>query len=176
MKGTAAQQGNYTDWKEKTKQNNQWQSFGWRTKCRLTKSPVRCNLDYFLSHPSSMVAAAATANSRVKEVCWGGGLQMRWSDACPPSLLTLCPLVSLPLQVVYFTATFPYVMLFILLVRGVMLPGAAEGIIFYLKPDMSRLADPQVRGGVRQMLATRIFSVLWPLEWASSCHLWKELR
>lgn len=49
-----------------------------------------------------------------------------------------------PPQVVYFTATFPYLMLVILLVRGVTLPGAYEGIIYYLKPDLLRLKDPQV--------------------------------
>ncbi|XP_071768766.1 sodium- and chloride-dependent GABA transporter 2 [Centroberyx gerrardi] len=47
-------------------------------------------------------------------------------------------------KVVYFTATFPYVMLMVLLVRGVTLPGAIDGIKFYLYPDPSRLADPQV--------------------------------
>uniref|UniRef100_A0A673GAN6 Transporter n=1 Tax=Sinocyclocheilus rhinocerous TaxID=307959 RepID=A0A673GAN6_9TELE len=47
-------------------------------------------------------------------------------------------------KVVYVTATFPYVMLLILLIRGVTLPGASRGIQFYLYPDLGRLADPQV--------------------------------
>ncbi|KAM9820365.1 sodium- and chloride-dependent GABA transporter 2-like [Neosynchiropus ocellatus] len=47
-------------------------------------------------------------------------------------------------KVVYLTATFPYIMLFVLLVRGATLPGAAEGIVYYLKPNVTRLADPHV--------------------------------
>ncbi|XP_052354949.1 sodium- and chloride-dependent GABA transporter 2-like isoform X5 [Oncorhynchus keta] len=47
-------------------------------------------------------------------------------------------------KVVYLTATFPYLMLAILLVRGITLPGAAQGIIYYLNPNITRLADPQV--------------------------------
>lgn len=47
-------------------------------------------------------------------------------------------------KVVYITATFPYVMLVVLLVRGLTLPGALNGIKFYLYPDPSRLSDPQV--------------------------------
>ncbi|XP_017276824.1 sodium- and chloride-dependent betaine transporter isoform X2 [Kryptolebias marmoratus] len=44
----------------------------------------------------------------------------------------------------YFTATFPFLMLLVLLIRGVTLPGAVDGIIYYLSPDISRLSDPQV--------------------------------
>ncbi|XP_042829926.1 sodium- and chloride-dependent creatine transporter 1-like, partial [Panthera tigris] len=47
-------------------------------------------------------------------------------------------------KIVYFTATFPCVVLVVLLVRGVLLPGALDGIIYYLKPDWSKLGSPQV--------------------------------
>lgn len=48
-------------------------------------------------------------------------------------------------QVVYFTATFPYVLLVVLLVRGVTLEGYKEGIKFYIIPEWERLRDPKVR-------------------------------
>ncbi|XP_017266338.3 sodium- and chloride-dependent GABA transporter 3-like [Kryptolebias marmoratus] len=47
-------------------------------------------------------------------------------------------------KVAYFTATFPYVMLLILLIRGITLPGAWDGIYYYLYPDINRLANLEV--------------------------------
>lgn len=42
-------------------------------------------------------------------------------------------------------------MLLILLIRGVTLPGARDGIIYYLYPDISRLSDPQVRTHIQSL-------------------------
>ena len=47
-------------------------------------------------------------------------------------------------KVVWITATMPYALLFILLVRGLMLPGASDGIHFYLVPDLERLKESEV--------------------------------
>jgi len=47
-------------------------------------------------------------------------------------------------KVVYFTATFPYVVLLILLVRGCTLPGAGNGLYYLFVPKWSKLADMNV--------------------------------
>ncbi|KAJ0066648.1 hypothetical protein NL108_016752, partial [Boleophthalmus pectinirostris] len=45
-------------------------------------------------------------------------------------------------KVVYFTATFPYVVLTIYLIRGLTLHGAFNGVTFMFTPKMEQLADP----------------------------------
>ncbi|CAG2176151.1 unnamed protein product, partial [Oppiella nova] len=44
----------------------------------------------------------------------------------------------------YVTAIFPYFVMTALFIRGITLPGAGDGIKFYLLPDMSRLLEVQV--------------------------------
>ncbi|XP_025831651.1 sodium-dependent noradrenaline transporter-like [Agrilus planipennis] len=89
-------------------------------------------------------------------------LEMQWSDGLhamgyPKWQLVLCLLIVYTMlyislfkgvkssgKVVWVTATMPYVVLSILLVRGLMLPGAVKGITYYLKPELSKLREAQV--------------------------------
>lgn len=57
------------------------------------------------------------------------------------SMEPMCP------QVVYFTATFPYVVLTILFVRGVTLEGAFTGIKYYLTPQWDKILEAKVGCG-----------------------------
>lgn len=61
-------------------------------------------------------------------------------------------------KVVYFTALFPYFVLLCLLIRGALLPGAADGVIFYLQPRLDKLATVTVWSDA----ATQIFYSLGP--------------
>lgn len=44
----------------------------------------------------------------------------------------------------YFLAIFPYVVMLILLIRALTLPGAMNGVIFFLKPQWDKLLEPEV--------------------------------
>lgn len=47
-------------------------------------------------------------------------------------------------KVMYFTATFPYVVLLIFLIRGLTLKGSSDGLSYLFTPDLDILADPRV--------------------------------
>ena len=47
-------------------------------------------------------------------------------------------------RVVMITVPLPVLLLVILAVRGLTLPGAVDGVIYYLQPNFSKLADPRV--------------------------------
>lgn len=58
----------------------------------------------------------------------------------------LC-LINCIFQVVYFTATFPYIVLLILLIRGATLEGARNGIEYYIgsQSNFTKLGEAEVQ-------------------------------
>lgn len=48
----------------------------------------------------------------------------------------------------YFLALFPYVILIALFIRGVTLPGAGQGILYFITPQWGQLLNPDVRKGI----------------------------
>nr|XP_019941978.1 PREDICTED: sodium- and chloride-dependent neutral and basic amino acid transporter B(0+)-like [Paralichthys olivaceus] len=60
--------------------------------------------------------------------------------------VVLCKGIKSSGKVVYFTATLPYVVILILLIRGVTLEGAGEGISYYIgsQSNFTKLMEPEV--------------------------------
>ena len=75
------------------------------------------------------------------------GHWLRWRQQQDERLIILTYLLTDgvgAVQVVYFTATFPYIILTILLIRGALLPGAIDGVRFYVIPEWHKLSKPKV--------------------------------
>ncbi|CAH2104897.1 unnamed protein product [Euphydryas editha] len=72
--------------------------------------------------------------------------------------LCICNGVKSVGKIVYFTVLFPYVVLCALFIRGITLPGAWQGILYFLLPDWNQLAKPKVWADA----ATQIFYSLGP--------------
>lgn len=74
--------------------------------------------------------------------------QLRWTRSRTAfARISCCSHVCLCLhfQVVYVTATFPYFVLIVLIIRGATLEGSLQGVAFYLTPDWGRLGNAQVQ-------------------------------
>uniref|UniRef100_A0AAZ3Q044 Transporter n=1 Tax=Oncorhynchus tshawytscha TaxID=74940 RepID=A0AAZ3Q044_ONCTS len=60
------------------------------------------------------------------------------------SIVYICFIRGSRPSAVYVTATFPYLVLTIFLVRALTLPGSSEGLIYLFTPDVRPLSNPQV--------------------------------
>lgn len=58
--------------------------------------------------------------------------------------LCICKGIRSSGKVMYVTATSPYIFMAVLLVRNCMLDGAREGILYYIRPDFTKMKEIQV--------------------------------
>ncbi|XP_052122432.1 sodium-dependent dopamine transporter-like [Frankliniella occidentalis] len=144
--------------------NNTWNTeWCWESTNLLASNAT--NLTGLAATASSVLSNITTSrlhHSPAAEYFHRGVLEMQWSEGLhdmgtPKWQLVIClGLVYCMLYlslfkgvkssglVVWVTATMPYVVLTILLIRGLMLPGALTGIQYYLQPELARLQDTQV--------------------------------
>ncbi|KAL6064333.1 hypothetical protein STEG23_016746 [Scotinomys teguina] len=128
-----------------------WNTPDWRSFTMKTVPMPAWPTSHVTSLLTSVFCHRVLGEQCLEVLCGAGGARgLNWE-------LTLCLLVcwmlvyfcvwkgvNSPGKIVYFTATFSYVVFIVLLVRGMLLPGALNSIIYYLKPDWSKLGSPQV--------------------------------
>ncbi|CAG9815445.1 unnamed protein product [Phaedon cochleariae] len=146
----------------------------WNTpNCRPFDYPSKNHTEFNRSEivlPEVRFASAASEyfNRAILELHQSEGLHdlgsIKWDIAlCLFAVYVICYFslwkgISTSGKVVWFTALFPYAVLLILLVRGITLPGSAEGIEYYLRPNFSAIGSAEVWVDA----ATQVFFSLGP--------------
>ncbi|KAF7697165.1 sodium-dependent proline transporter [Silurus meridionalis] len=120
--------------------------------CNAIANAALCSNNTNVTH--SLSASEVFWNERVLGVVNSKGLDdpgpVRWQLAlCLLAawvIIFLCMLKGIHSsgKVVYVTATFPYFVLIVLIIRGATLEGSLQGVAFYLTPVWERLANAQV--------------------------------
>uniref|UniRef100_A0A915IXZ4 Transporter n=1 Tax=Romanomermis culicivorax TaxID=13658 RepID=A0A915IXZ4_ROMCU len=130
----ARQYSQYLGWKRNGSDENFWQ--GWYSQYANVswKSPSE---EYF----NGAVLQLSKGLDEPGGIVWGlvPCLLIGWIL----TFLCLIKGVESSGKAVYFTATFPYILLTVLLVKGLTLEGAMDGIMFYIKPNFTTLLNPK---------------------------------
>ncbi|XP_066245974.1 sodium-dependent dopamine transporter [Euwallacea similis] len=141
----------------------------WNTPdCRPFDLEAR-NASYAQNNSDTLASAASEYfNRAILELHKSEGLHdlgaIKWDTAlCLLAVYAICYFslwkgISTSGKVVWFTALFPYVVLLILFIRGITLPGSAEGIKYYLKPNFNVISSAEVWVDA----ATQVFFSLGP--------------
>lgn len=105
----------------------------------IKNNPVWARLRYFLGSKTEILLTGVTENRPQWLNCYNSTYTTN-PHIDPFLLFSVCVM-----QVVYFTAVFPYFILLVLLINNVQLPGAKNGILYFVTPVWSKLFEVKVR-------------------------------
>lgn len=96
---------------------------------------------YFFNETLGMTSGPFEFGGFTKQFMWlAGGLIVSWIWI----VFSVWKGAKTVSKVVYFTVLVPWFLLIVFVIRGVTLPGAMDGLAYYLTPDFSKLLDLKV--------------------------------
>lgn len=114
--------------------------------CHIIDQNSNCTKNFFFSN---QILHISSSPDEVGTIVW----PLLIINLLSWTILFLCVIrgVKSVGKVVYFSATFPYLILSILFIRGITLPGAWDGIKFYIVPQWEKLLNLEVSSTFRFM-------------------------
>ncbi|XP_072040105.1 sodium- and chloride-dependent glycine transporter 2-like isoform X2 [Amphiura filiformis] len=130
--------------------------------------PIRPSEEYF----NNRVLKISDGMDNMGSLNWELALCLlfAWVIVC----LSLAKGIKSSGKVAYATAIFPYVVLIILFIRGITLPGASDGIIYYIKPDIKKLGNAKVWQDAAVQVFFSLGSSFGTLHTLSSFNKWNQ--